>query len=229
MIRNMATTVPFPARALRTARTAFTVAADVLKERRALRRAAAVIPRPIPWEWAAPRLLPLLAGPSLDQPGEERLRSTMDPGCAVEFGVRVEGTFLIVDAQVAERWECSRDQIAEIAMQNLRARAGRLVPGVVTAGTLSGRIVRMIRGRVSWASSLLLVPPQLIRLFGGHDQIFAAPGRSIIISIPIDTPERVAAEIVVDMESLIHLPLLLDPFALVDGRLTWQDLDRLDE
>ncbi len=192
----------------------------LVREQRSLHRATREMPRPIPWEWARPRLLPLLAGPRLDPRGEELVRTVMDPGCAVVFGLELGRAFALVDAPVAERWECTAEQIRDVALANLQGRAAALGPEAVTSGTLSGRIVRISRA-TPWTSSLVLVADELIRLFGSHDQLIAAPGSATLISFEADTPPPVIADIVVDFEMNDPHPLLIDPFALVDGRLVW--------
>jgi hypothetical protein len=113
-------------------------------------------------------------------------------------------------------------------MSNLQERAARLPRAVAVGGTMSGRIVRIAQ-RPSWVSSLLLVPEELKRLFGAHDQVFAAPGRGTLLSLPIDMPGSVAAEIVVDFERSESYPLCIDPFALCDGKLEWRFDDEADD
>ena len=61
-------------------------AIDLVREDRALRRAARQMPKPVPWDWAAPRLVPLLSRPAFDPPGEGLVRVTTELGFAVEFG-----------------------------------------------------------------------------------------------------------------------------------------------
>lgn len=196
--------------------------ATVTREDRAFRRAVRRMPRPVPWDWAKPRILPLLAGPYLDADDDAPVRRISEVGCAIVYGLEVGGAFPLVDERLAERWECTADQIHESAMLNLRARAARLPPGTVRGGTLSGRIIRITDGRVGWASSLLLVPDHLMRLFGSADQVFGAPGRSTLVSLPLATPAEIVADIVIDLELGQTWPLMLDPFVLVDGRLYWQ-------
>ncbi|HVA87837.1 MAG TPA: hypothetical protein VNF73_16145 [Candidatus Saccharimonadales bacterium] len=196
-------------------------AAAIVREERRLRRAVRHMPRPVTWDWAGPRILPLLAGPHLDQPGEEIVRAVADLGCALEFGILMSGVLVLVDRPVAERWECSGDQIHDVAMANLRRRAARLTPADVTRGTMSGRIVSQLRRTPPWASSLLLLPQELVRLFGPEDQIFGAPARDILVSFRIDTPPEVVADIVVDIETSQIYPLWLDPFILEHEIVRW--------
>jgi hypothetical protein len=212
-------------------RTGFRRTARIIKDDRAFRRAASKMPKPVPWEWARPRLMPLLAQPCIDLPGEERIRVVGRPGCAVEFGIDLGGHFPIVDRIVAERWECSIEQLQVAAMANLDRRVAAIQPSAVQHAVMSGRAFRMLQGPVGCASSVLLVPEQVKRLFGGDDQVLAAPGRHTLMSFPMDAPTLGIAEIVVDMEQQELLPLFMDPFALVDGEVIWEGnlIDDLDD
>jgi hypothetical protein len=209
-------------------RTGFRRTARIIKDDRAFRRAASKMPKPVPWEWARPRLMPLLSQPCIDLPGEERLRVVGRPGCAVEFGIDLGGHFPIVDRMVAERWECSVDQLQDAAMANLARRVAAIPPGAVQHAAMSGRAFRMLRSPAGCASSVLLVPEQVKRLFGAHDQVLAAPGRHTLMSFPMDAPTLRVAEIVVDIEQQELAPLFLDPFALCDGEVIW-DGDLVDD
>ena len=182
------------------------------------------MPRPVPWDWAASRVLPLLAGPRIDRPGEEIVRAVVEPGCAVEFGLEIGTALPLVDALVAERWECSAEQIRDAAFANLRRRAAELGRAAVTTATFNGRIVRISQAR-PWTSSLVLVPDELMRLFGDHDQVIAAPGRSLLVSFATETPVSVVADVIVDLEMGQAHPLMLDPFMLNGARLYWQCRD----
>jgi hypothetical protein len=204
------------------------LAVHVLREEHAVRRAAKAMPKPVPWDWARSRLLPILAGPFIDEADAPLVRTVAPPGCAIVFGLPLGPGFAQVDEIVAERWECSTQQLLGTAMSNLQERAARLPRTVAVGGTMSGRIVRVAQ-RPSWVSSLLLVPEELKRLFGAHDQVFAAPGRGTLLSLPIDMPGPVAAEIVVDFERGESYPLCLDPFALCDGKLEWGFDDEADD
>jgi hypothetical protein len=212
-------------------RTGFRRTARIIKDDRAFRRAASKMPKPVPWEWARPRLMPLLAQPCIDMPGEERIRVVGRPGCAVEFGIDLGGHFPIVDRIVAERWECSVEQLHDTAIENLARRVGAIPLIAVQHAVRSGRAFRMLRSPAGCASSVLLVPDQVRRLFGGQDQVLAAPGRHTLLSFPMDAPTLAVAEIVVEMEQSELAPLFLDPFALCDGEVIWEGdlVDDLDD
>jgi hypothetical protein len=78
---------------------------------------------------------------------------------------------------------------------------------------------------VPWSSSVLLAPEHLRRIFGDGDRIFAAPRRETLISFSLETPPHVVSHIVIEYESRAPVPLMLDPFALVEGKLIWQEFE----
>jgi hypothetical protein len=210
------------------------VTAHVARSQRRLRDTFRAMPNPVPWDWAGPRLVPLLSGPQFGDPDLPLVRVTSELGPTVEFGIDLGGVFATVDRRVAERWECSADQLFGRGLANLRDRAAKIAPEQVVAGVMSGRTIRVLRDRPAWASSILLDLPSAHRLFGVHDQILAAPTTGCLMSLPIDTPTRIAAEIAIDFEGPLT-SLFLDPFVMEDGALHWagnelgDDLDEDDD
>ena len=198
-----------------------TVTGEVARETRALQRAVKKMPSPVSWDWAAPRILPILCGPSFDRPGEPLVRARSEVGPMVQFGIDLGGVFTYVDEPVARRWECSRDQLMDRALKNLHDRACRIRETQVVSGVMSGRSIRLLRDRPGWASSLILDPEGLFRLFGDHDQVVGTPTASILLSMPIDTPARIVAEIIVDFERDTMRSLWLDPFVVSDRQIIW--------
>jgi hypothetical protein len=199
----------------------------VVGEHRARRRASREMPGPWPWDMVEPRIVPLLAGPYLDRPGEGLVRTTSALGCAIVFGVDLAGAMGLVDTRVAERWERSADDLYRAGMANLRRRAARVLPKAVVGGTMSGRAFRRVLAPRGFASSLALVPNELSRLLGDGPLILAAPTRELLLAFSPDIPIRVIAGIAIEFESRYPYPLMIDPFLLEDGRIEWQ-LDRED-
>ncbi len=196
------------------------IARELAAEIRALRQASRRMPRPVTWDWASQHVLPLLAGALADAPGERVVRAIAEPGCVVEFGLWIDDALPVVDALVAERWECTAAQIWAAAFANLRRRAAEIDPAEVTEASFDGRIVRISDAR-PWTASLVLVPDQLMRLFGEHDQLIAAPGRSLLVSLDPATPASAAADVIIGLEMSQAHPLALDPFVLSGGHLYW--------
>jgi uncharacterized protein YtpQ (UPF0354 family) len=201
----------------------------VLREERAFMRAVRRMPKPVPWDWARSRLLPLLSGPSIDDEADGPLRAVVDPGISVVFGIDLGSAFPLVDLPVMKRWECILDQVRTAALHNLAVRAAKLDRAIVRSGSMSGHQIRVVDGRPAWASSLVLVPDELRRLLGDEDQIIATPSRAVLLSLPTEMPSRVAADIVTDFESQATLPLLLDAFYFRDGSFGWTGTEEWDE
>lgn len=197
------------------------VAAQMARRQRALERAARRMPKPVPWDWAAPRIMPLLARPGIDDPAAPIVRHPSDLGPMVEFGIDLGGIFLMIDQPVADRWECSPAQLATRSLANLRERACRLPAATVSPGIMSGWPVRIVRDRPAWASSLILDIDSLTRLFGTHDQVLATARTDCLVSFPIDMPTRILAAIAVDLEGSAEESLFLEPFVMEDGALQW--------
>lgn len=196
---------------------------SVAREERDLRRAVRQMPKPVPWDWAGPRLVPMFAGPIMDPPGEPLVRVQSDLGPMVEIGLDLGMAMTYVDGRIAERWECSPNQLMERALRNLRERAAKIEIDRVQTGVFSGRAVRMLRDRPRWASSLLLAPDEMFRLFGGHDQVVAAPSVDCLLSFSIETPSVTIADIAVEFEQGSRRPLWLDPFVVSEGSLIWAE------
>lgn len=200
--------------------------AAALRRVKAERRAYAAMPKPVPWAWAEPRLIPLLAGPYFDPPGEPLVRCVLPPGITVTFGIDLgNGVLPCVDAPVAERWESTPEQICRSAVANLERRAARIEEAAVKTGTLSGHFIGLLAAPNGWSSSILLSPTHLMRLFGPQDQLFLAAGHGTLISMAMDVPAHVARALVFEYEVKELYPLLLDPFSLIDGVVRWGGSD----
>jgi hypothetical protein len=194
----------------------------VERKRRRVERAARHMPRPVPWDWAEPRIMPLLSGPCFDPPGPGLVRLTSSLGPAIEFGLDLGSAFIGVDEVVAERWERSPVQLLSTGLANLRRRAEPLTASDVTTAVMSGHRIRLLDRHPHWASSIVLDLPTLTRLFGDHDQFIAAARVDCLVSAPINTPTRVFAEIAVGLEDKWN-SLWLDPFVLESGELIWEN------
>jgi uncharacterized protein YtpQ (UPF0354 family) len=200
------------------------LARRILRDDRRARRGLRAAPRPVSWDWARPRLVPLLAGPSVDPPDQPNVRAVSDLGPALVFGLDLGRVYPLIDVETAERWEASAAQIRAAAMDNLRARAARTPASCVRRGTTGGWITTYVRTPAGLASSLVLVPDELRRLIGDHDQLIATPTRDRLVAMPADAPTRIIAGLVVEQEAADPSPLLLDPFLLEDGELGWLGL-----
>ena len=203
----------------------------------AVAEALETIPEGAPWPWAALRVMPAIRGTrvpviddvELEKFGFEPLSAfptvEMRPGVDVSFAIEVEVVHVNVDQQHLDRWDMTIDQVAPVAMSNLVRTVGTW-KGEVYADTYEGIETRMLRGWPQWALSLILLPEELKRLFGAHDQFFVAPFACNLISLPIDVDRDLAADIV-DLFGWVNprsLLLGLPGFVLRAGELSTAEL-----
>ncbi len=195
------------------------------------------IPDGTPWAWAALRVLPAVRGEriqviadvELERLGFEPLTGyptlDMPPGIEVTCVIEADVVQVTVSQEHLDAWEMTIEQVMRAAMANLRRAAGSW-RGRVYDDTYEGARVRLLEGWPHWASSLVLAPDDLMRLFGGEDQLFVAPYQCNLISLPIDVDRDIAADLV-DMFGIINpgsLLLGMPAFALRDRALTKEEL-----
>ena len=196
-----------------------------------LRRAFESIPEDLNWEWARPRLTPLFERADSDGvPGDPALHTVTPLGVAVGYGIEAGPTFLRVTESMAQRWEANLEQIETAAFEHL-ARAVRAVgPRQLQHAVHRSHMARCLPEPGGWASSAILAGEEEVRrIFGGHDQVLTVPTRNMILSFDASVPAHAVASVTAMMEDADPHPLLLDAFALVDGRLCWTGLAALAE
>lgn len=203
----------------------------------AMAEALETIPEGMPWAWAALRVIPVVKGVriqvmddlELEQLGFRPLSSLptvhLPPGIDVSFSVEVEVVGISIDQEKLDQWDMTVDQLVAPAMGNLRRIVGTW-RGKVYEDDYDGVPLRMLDRWPYWASSLVLLPDELQRIFGPEDQLFIAPFACNLISLPIDVDRDFAADIV-DVYGTVNprsLLLGMPAFALRDGQLSVEEL-----
>jgi hypothetical protein len=199
----------------------------------AVAEALASVPDETPWTWAALRVLPLLRGDRLQVIEDVELekmgfRATsafpsieMDPGIEVTVAIDVDVATITVDQEMLDRWDMTIERVASAALGNLRREIGTWAGTIYTDATYEDIPVRGLEGWPAWATSLLLLPDELKRLFGDQDQVFITPYQCCLLSLPIDVDRDVAADIV-DLYGYVNprsLMIGVPAFALRNGSL----------
>lgn len=186
----------------------------------AVAEALATVPDDAPWTWAALRVLPVIRGDRLQviedvelekmgfRPTSAFPRVEMDPGIDVTVAIDVDVATMAVDQQMLDRWDMTIERVASVALGNLRREVGTWSGTIYTDASYEDIPIRGLEGWPAWATSLLLLPDELKRLFGDHDQLFIAPYQCCLLSLPIDVDRDVAADIV-DLYGLFNPRSLL--------------------
>jgi hypothetical protein len=154
----------------------------------------------------------------------------MAPGVDVSFAIEVDVVYVTVDQAQLDRWEMTIEQVAPAAMANLRRTVGSATE-TVYRDAYDGIEICMVRGWPHWAASLLLLPDELKRLFGPHDQLFMAPYACNLMSLPIGVDRNAAADLVDLFGTINPRSLLLGTpaFAMCDGELLVEDLPGFED
>jgi hypothetical protein len=208
----------------------------------AVAEALATIPDEAPWTWAALRVLPAIRGRRVQVIEDGELEKMgfrpssafptlhCAPGIDVTLVIEVDVICVTIDQQQLDRWEMTLEQVVPAAMANLRRAVGTW-RGSVREEINEGVHVRTLDGWPHWATGLLLVPDELQRLFGPHDQLFIAPYSCNLISLPIDVERDYAADLV-DLFGIVNprsLLLGMPAFALRGGELSIEELPGFPE
>lgn len=181
----------------------------------------------LPWEEVAPSVLPVFeraVSPSLPPEARDQVRVLLPPGVPVGFGVDIGPALMRVTSQLLERWGQTADALAVRAVFNLRSRAATVDPADLHRSPVDGLAVTAYQSGDGWASALLLVPDLLGRLFGEHSQLFGAPMRDLLLSVPIGSDREAFAWLVRQLSAIDPNGLALEAFAFEGGLLRREPL-----
>jgi hypothetical protein len=207
----------------------------------AVAEALATIPPEVPWPWACFRVVPTIRGKRVPyilddeleemgfQPASAFPTLDMSPGVAVTFAIEVDPVYVSITQEQLDRWEMTLEQVRRAAELNIR-RTIRAWNGGVYRDDYAEVPIRMLKGWPHWAASLALLPDELQRIFGSHDQLFVAPYHCNLVSMPVDVDRDIAADLI-DLFGYLNpqsLLLGLPAFALRDGELSIEELPGLE-
>jgi hypothetical protein len=152
------------------------------------------VPADLDWRAIAERIVPLFQRVRPYPPGNpEPLRILVPPGLSVGFGIDVGPAFVNVDAGMVERWGLNEAELFARALDNLDRRMAAVSPDEVLDGSVGGESVRALQSSTGCASTYVLLPASLRRIFGSRPQQLIAPMRNLLISLPIDADRDFAA------------------------------------
>jgi hypothetical protein len=154
----------------------------------------------------------------------EPFRVTLPPGIPTGFGIDIGPAFLVVGESLLGTWPIGPVDLVATALENLRARLRPVRSRDLVRQPIDGVPARILQSGVGCASALLLAPDELERIFGSEPQLFIAPMRDILISLPSDTDRRFVAWLNEEFSSMDPNGLELDALVLEDGALRYEAL-----
>lgn len=188
--------------------------------------AMAALPKRLDWETLGRDVLPVLPRLRPLPPGSpDPVQLMVPPGIPVRFGVDAGPMFLSVHQGMLDDWALGPAELLVAALDNLRGRTADVRPRDVASQRVGGVSVRALQSGTSSGSALVLAPDELVRLFGTEPQVFVAPMRDLLLSLPLHADRALAYDLYDVFAS--QDPSCLPPmaFALRDGHVMVEPLE----
>ena len=154
------------------------------------------------------------------------VHAVVPPGVTVGFGVDVGPAFLRIAVGHLAAWPVDLASLASQSIENLARRARRARPRDVVHDTVGGVPALVFQSLEGWASTTVLVPDAMDRLFGQRPTLFVAPSRDLLIGLPPDVDLEFATWLTEWLEASNADGLHLEAFEWRDGTVSCRPLRR---
>lgn len=187
----------------------------------------AIDDRGLVWEDVADDILPIFerARPFIDEV-EPPARAVVPPGVTVGFGIDLGLAFARVASVHVEAWPVDIAGLTVRALKNLRRRARRARDYDLVREPIGGVPTVAFQSRDGWASTVILVPEAIERLFGPAPALFVAPSRDLLVGLPDDVDPEFATWLTEEFEASDPNALRLEGFEWRDGTVRCRPLAR---
>ena len=179
------------------------------------------------WEDVVDDVMPIFerARPSSYQV-EPPAQALVPPGVTVGFGVDLGLAFARVATVHLERWPVDLGGLTDRALRNLRQRARHARDYDLVEEPISGVPTVAFQSRDGWASTAILVPEAIERLFGPEPAVFIAPSRDLLVGLPPEVDLEFATWLAEEFEATDPNALRLEAFDWRDGSISCRPLLR---
>ena len=179
------------------------------------------------WEDLADDVLPVFerARP-YPYPVDPPALTVMPPGVTVGFGVDAGPAFMRIATTHLAAWPIDLAGVAERALANLARRTMRAHPRDIARGFIGDESVDFFQSGDGWASTTVLVPAALQRLFGREPALFVAPTRDTLIAMSAEVDLAFATWLTEEVEADDPNALRLEAFEWRDGTVRCRSLLR---
>jgi hypothetical protein len=143
-------------------------------------------------------------------------RAIVPPGVTIGFGVDLGLAFARVSVVHLADWPVEVPALTERAMRNLRKRARHATDYDLVEEAIGGVPAVAFQSRDGWASTVVLIPDAVERLFGRAGALFIAPSRDLLVRLPPDVDLEFATWLTEEFEAS-------DPNALRLEAFEWRD------
>ncbi len=179
------------------------------------------------WDDVADEILPVFerARPFPFEMGPAA-RAIVPPGVTIGFGVDLGLAFARVAAAHLEGWPVDLTGLTDRALRNLRKRTRHARDYDLVEGPVGGVPTVAFQSRDGWASTAILVPDAIERLFGRRPALFIAPSRDLLVGLPLDVDLEFATWLAEEFEASDPNALRLEAFEWRAGAIGCRPLLR---
>ena len=179
------------------------------------------------WDDVASEILPVFerARP-FTYPVDPPALTVLPPGVTVGFGVDAGPAFMRISTKHLAHWPVDLAALASRALDNLTRRAHEADQRDLLRDAVDDVPVIVFQSRDGWASTTVLLPEEMDRLFGPDPVLFVAPSRDLLIGLPIDIDPEFATWLTEEFEAIDPNALRLEAFEWRDGTVRCRPLAR---
>ena len=179
------------------------------------------------WEDVADDVLPIFErarpyGYEVEPPAH----AIVPPGVTVGFGVDLGLAFARVAMVHLDGWPVDLAGLSDRALRNLRRRVRHARDYDLVREPIGGIPTVAFQSRDGWASTVVLVPEAIDRLFGPQPALFIAPSRDLLVGLPDDVELGFATWLAEEFEAADPNALRLEGFDWRDGIVRCRPLAR---
>ena len=179
------------------------------------------------WDDVASEILPVFerARP-FSYPVDPPALTVLPPGVTVGFGVDAGPAFMRISTTHLAHWPVDLAVLATRALDNLARRTREADERDLLRDAVDDVPVTVFQSRDGWASTTVLLPGEMDRLFGPGPALFVAPSRDLLIGLPIDVDTELATWLTEEFEAIDPNALRLEAFEWRDGAVRCRPLAR---
>lgn len=179
------------------------------------------------WEDVAADVLPVFerARP-FSYPVDPPVLIVLPPGVTVGFGLDAGPAYMRIATPHLASWPVDLAGLAEQAIANLGRRARKAQPRDLLRDGIADVPVTVFQSLDGWASTAVLLPEAMDRLFGPAPGLFVAPSRDLLIELPVDVDLEFATWLTEEFEAADPNALRLEAFEWRDGVVRCRPLAR---
>src|SRR3954462_14378776 len=148
------------------------------------------------------------------------------PGVTIGFGVDLGLAFARVSVVHFADWPVEVPALTERALRNLRKRARHATDYDLVEEAIGGVRAVAFQSRDGWASTAVLIPDAIERLFGRAAALFIAPSRDLLVRLPPDVDLEFATWLTEEFEAPDPNALRLEAFEWQHGTIRCRPLAR---